>query len=234
MVEDLATRAKGAVGPDRQFPAASVAKVPIAMCLLHSVTTGGVSLSERVTYQSATDYEEGSGSIRYTVKNGDSFTLDFLLDRMIVVSDNIARNMIERFIGSGRVAQYMLGLGIQPHYNASWPMMTARGATIFLDRLDAGTAGISPHLTQTLIHLMASTIHNDRIPAGLPKGVTAAHKVGTLGSNVHDVGIVYAPNRSFIISAFTRDIPYDEACRLIADLTRTVYGYEDWLAKAGG
>ncbi|HEY3366084.1 MAG TPA: serine hydrolase [Symbiobacteriaceae bacterium] len=234
MVEDLATGATAAVSPDRQFPAASVAKVPIAMCLLHYVTTGSISLTDRVTYQSVTDYEEGSGTLRYAIKNEDSFTVDFLLDRMIVVSDNIARNMLERHLGSETVASYMLNLGVLPPYYAPWPMMTDRGATIFLDRLDAFTAGISHDLTQLLIHLMASTVYNDRIPALLPPDVTAAHKVGTLANNVHDVGIIYAPDRSFIISAFTEDIPYDDACRLIADLTATVYWYEDWLVTAGG
>lgn len=231
---DLATGESAAVNPTWTFPAASVAKVPIAMALLHLVTEGRVSLQEKVVYHADTDYEGGAGSLQFELKDGDAVSLDRLLERMIRVSDNIARNMIERYIGSDTIRQYMLDQGVQPPYYAPWPLMTAEGSDTLLRRLDAGKAGISPELTRLLLDHMEHTVFNDRIPAGLPPDVTVAHKVGTLENDVHDVGIVYAPDRSFILSVFTENIPYDDATSLIARLASVMYGYEDWLVSAGG
>lgn len=228
---DLATGATAAINPDAQFPAGSVAKVPIAMTLLHLVNLGSVSLDDTVSYQSSTDYEGGAGSLQFVIKEAQGLTLGVLLDRMIIVSDNIARNMIERYIGSGTIRDYMLSQGVQPPYYAPWPMMTARGANTLLDHLDGMRAGITPELTRHLLSLMASTVFNDRIPASLPPNTDVSHKVATLATDVHDIGLVYAPHGSFAISVFSESIPYDDATRLIADLAATIYWYEDWLAQ---
>lgn len=233
VVTDLPTGEKAMINPDRRFPAASVAKIPIAMAVLHLVTEGRISLDDEVAYQSSTDYEGGAGSIQYGVKEGDTFTVRFLLDRMIRVSDNIARNMLERYIGSDTVRDYMLSLGVEPAYYAPAPDMTARGTDTLLIKLDSGQAGISPELTQFLLSLMETTVYNDRIPAKLPPDVVVAHKVGTLPDMVADAGLVYAPDRSFAISAFTENIPYDEAVELIANLAAKIYYYEDWLVTSG-
>lgn len=232
VVMDLATGRTAEINPDRVFPAASVVKVPIAMTILHYVTTGDVSLDDQITYHAATDYEGGAGSIQYMVKEGDTFDVRFLLDRMIRVSDNIARNMLERWIGSDVIRDYMLSLGVEPPYTATRPTMTARGANTILQKLDSGQAGISPELTQFLLGLMESTVFNDRIPAKLPPDVIVAHKVGTLSNMIADSGLVYAPDRSFAISVFTEDIPYDQAVNLIADLAAKMYYYQDWLVTS--
>lgn len=233
-VTDLGTGTEALIRPDRPFPAASVAKIPIAMAVLHLVTEGRLSLDDLVTYDPDTDYEGGAGSLRYTIQPGDQFPISLLLDRMIVVSDNIARNMLERYIGPGTVRDYMLAQGVEPPYNPAAPRMTARGTNQLLLRLDGKKAGISPELTQFLLNLLSNTVYNDRIPAKLPPDVTVAHKVGTLSQAVHDAGLVYAPDRSFAISVFTEEIPYDEAINLIATLARTIYDYEDRLVREGG
>lgn len=230
---DLASGEIAAVNPNRQFPAASVVKVPIAMSVLHQVTIGNLSLDDQITYQSATDYEGGAGSIQFMVNDGDSFPIRFLLDRMIRVSDNIARNMLERYIGSDTIRAYMTSLGVEPPYYAPFPMMTSRGANTVLSKLDSTRAGINSELTRFLIDLMSRTVFNDRIPAKLPPEVTVAHKVGSLGSMVADSGLVYAPDRSFAISVFTENLPYDKATNLIANLAAKIYYYEDWLVTSG-
>lgn len=233
-VTDLQSGTEVFIRPDRPFPAASVVKIPIAMAVLHLVTEGNLSLDDEVAYQAATDYEGGAGSLRYTIEEGDQFPISYLLDRMIVVSDNIARNMLERYIGPGTVKAYMQAQGVEPAYDPSNPEMTARGTNTLLLRLQRGQAGIQPDLTQMLIGLLSNTVYNDRIPAQLPPDVTVAHKVGTLTNAVHDAGIVYAPDRSFAISVFTEDIPYDDAAELIATLARTIYDYQDRLVREGG
>lgn len=231
---DLQTGATASVNPDQPFRVGSVAKVGVAMAVLNLVTQGRIGLDDQVTYNAATDYAGGAGSLRYTLQDGDSVPVAYLLDRLIRVSDNVAWNMLERYIGPETINQYILSLGVQTPYTPTAPVMTPRDVNALLIRLDRGQAGISPELTQRLIGLLGSTVFRDRIPAKLPPTAYAVNKVGTLEGVVHDVGIVYAPQRSFVISVFTENLPYEEAVNLIADVAATIYWYEDWLVRAGG
>lgn len=233
-VTDLATGATVQINPDKSFKAASVAKIPVAMTVLHLVTEGAISLDDQVTYQAKTDYAEGAGSLRYALQDGDTVSVGYLLDRLIRVSDNVAWNMLERYIGAGTINQYMQSQGVQTPYTETGNRLTPRDTNTLLVRLNGLQAGISPELTRWLIDLMATTAYRDRIPAKLPPEVYAAEKVGTLADVIHDVGLVYAPQRSFAISVMTENIPEREAADLIADLAARVYWYEDWLVNAGG
>lgn len=233
VVTDLQSGEMVEINPDKLFKAASVAKVPVAMTVLHLVTEGSLSLDDLVTYQEDLDYAGGAGSLRYSLKDGDQVPIRELLDRMIRVSDNIAWNMLERYIGIGTINQYLQSLGIQIPYLTTGNQMSPREANTLLLKLDSGQAGISPELTQYLIDLMATTVYRDRIPAKLPPSAYVAEKVGTLEDVTHDVGLVYAPDRSFAISVFTEMIPEREASELIADLAARVYWYQDWLVTSG-
>jgi beta-lactamase class A len=232
-VTDLMTGATVEINPDKVFQAASVAKLPVAMTVLNLVTRGRLSLDDRVTYQAETDYAEGSGSLRYSIQDGQQVSVGYLVDRLIRVSDNIAWNMLERYIGAETINQYIQSQGVQTPYTPTDHRLTPRDTNTLLLRLNGLKAGISPDLTRWLIDLMATTVYRDRIPAKLPPDVYVAEKVGTLADVVHDVGLVYAPQRSFAISVFTELIPEKEAADLIADLAAIVYWYEDWLVRQG-
>lgn len=232
-VTDLMSGNTVEINPDKVFETASVAKVPVAMTVLHLVTMGSLSLDDQVTYQ-ASDYAEGAGSLRYVLRPGDKVTIRELLDRLIRVSDNVAWNMLERYVGTETIDQYIHSLGVQSPYTKGVHRLTPREMNTLLMRLNNYDAGIAPDLTQWLIELMATTVYRDRIPAKLPPEAYVAEKVGTLSNVVHDVGLVYAPSRSFAISAFTENIPEPEARDLIADLAARVYWYQDWLVTEGG
>lgn len=232
VVTDLRSGAEASVNPDYLFYAGSVAKLPVAFTVLHLITQGRLSLDTPVTYNRELDYAEGSGSLRYVLQDGQQVPIRELLDRLIRVSDNVAWNMLERYVGAGTVNQYMQSLGLQTPYRTSDPQLTPRDVQTLLVALDSGRAGISRDLTQYLIGLMATTVFRDRIPKGVPESAYVANKVGTLTNETHDVGFVYAPDRSFAISVMTAYLPYDQAVQLIRDLAAAMYWYEDWLASA--
>lgn len=234
VVTDLMSGQTVEINPDTPFKAASVAKVSVAMTVLNLATRGRVSLDDTVAYHAATDYAEGAGSIRYGVHEGQQFALRYLLDRLIRVSDNVAWNMLERYIGAGTIDQYIRSLGVKTPYTVTDVKMTPRDTDTLMLKLDRHQAGISPALTEWLLSLMASTVFRNRIPARLPPEAYVAEKVGMLSDVIHDVGLVYAPQRSFAMSAFTANIPEPEAVDLIADLAARIYWYEDWLVRAGG
>jgi beta-lactamase class A len=106
---------------------------------------------------------------------------------------------------------------------------TPRGMLGFLRKFDGGEL-LSPASTRRLLSIMLGSPRGaDRIKAGLPKGASFAHKVGTSGTDqglnaaYNDVGIfTLKDGRSYAIAAFLTGSTSPEAARaaLFADLGR--------------
>jgi beta-lactamase class A len=76
--------------------------------------------------------------------------------------------------------------------------------------------------------LLACETGTNRIPGRLPEGARAAHKTGTLGGAVNDVGVLYLPEERghVLISVLTRAVQdREKAEQAIADIARYAYDY---------
>jgi len=231
-VTDLITGRTAGLNPTTEFYAASTIKVPIAMAVLWLVDHGRLTLDETIAYQPE-DFQAGTGILQTTIRPGDRISVRRLLELMITVSDNIARNMLERYIGSGTIRQYMLGLGVAPAYDPLETPVTPSGMNQVLIALDSGRSGLSPESTRMLIRWMEEAVFRQRIPRYLPENVVAATKIGSRDDEFHDIGLVYAPARSFAISVFTKGLPEAQAEELIGRIAEAVYRYEDSLTRPG-
>jgi beta-lactamase class A len=227
-VTDLASGQTASINPQAQFYGASTLKVPIAMAVLWLVGQGRLSLDQTIAYQPE-DFQRGAGTLQATIQPGDRLPIRQLLDLMITVSDNIARNMLERYIGSGTIREYMLSIGVTPPYDPVERTVTPYGMQQALLALDTGRSRLRPEHTRLLLDLMENTVHRTRIPAKLPQDVVVAQKIGTWPGEVYDFGLVYAPDRSFAISVFTKGIPEPEAEAAIANIAAAIYWYMDSL-----
>ncbi|WP_293122573.1 serine hydrolase [Moorena sp. SIO4G3] len=86
---------------------------------------------------------------------------------------------------------------------------------------------ISPQSRTDLINIMIQTKTNTLLPQGLGNGATIAHKTGTLGRLLADVGLVKMPNgKRYIISVMVKR-PFNDASaeKLIRTISRQAYDY---------
>lgn len=88
---------------DRAWYLGSTVKVPIAIAVMQEIEAGKHTLTEIVTLK-ATDKVDGSGNVVWQ-DNGESYTIDALLKRMLAESDNTAANMLIRTIGEDTLDQ---------------------------------------------------------------------------------------------------------------------------------
>jgi len=93
----------------------------------------------------------------------------------------------------------------------------------------------SPDSTRRMTEiLLACETGKNRIPGLLPEGDFAAHKTGTLGGAVADVGVLYLPDGRghVLISILTRGVKdRDKAERAIAEIARCAYDYFQFVEK---
>lgn len=98
-----------------------------------------------------------------------------------------------------------------------------------LERLFSGKA-LSGSSSALLVEMMERTTTGAaRIRGRLPAGTNVAHKTGTIGGSLNDVGIITLPGNSgkLVVAVFIKQSskPYPERERTIADISRALYDY---------
>lgn len=81
--------------------------------------------------------------------------------------------------------------------------------------------------SQLALTILSDTKFNSQLVAGLPNDVKIAHKVGMgLTKEVYnDCGIVYAPNKPYLICIMGQNTTEEKANEMISTLSKIVYDY---------
>jgi beta-lactamase class A len=228
--------------------AASMMKVPVMIQLFRDQDAGLVRMDDSVaitkTFRSIVDgspYDldapDDSDTTLYR-RVGERESIRYLLDRMIVVSSNLATNILIERVGADRAQATMRELGADSiavlrgvedtkAYEAGLNnTTTARDLGVIFSAITAGRAA-SPDACREMIAILERQEFNEGIPAGVPSDVRVAHKTGWITGIRHDGGIVTLPDgRRYVLVVLTRGIEnVASADSLIADLARLSYGF---------
>jgi beta-lactamase class A len=236
------------IDADSIMHAASTMKVPVMLRLYREADAGSLSLDQKILVrnQFASIVDGSRYSLDSTVDGdtamyhyvGDSVTVRELVRHMITRSSNLATNTLialanadsvnamMRSMGAGRM-RVLRGVEDQKAFDAKLNnTATARDLSTLLRALETGKAASAGATTEMRNVLMAQEF-NEKIPAGLPKGVRVAHKTGDITAIAHDAAIVYPSGRPpYILVVLTRGIRKEPvADSLIADISRDIYAY---------
>ena len=112
--------------------------------------------------------------------------------------------------------------------------MTARESALLLEMLVEGRI-LDQLSCESILDILKRQQENDRLPLLLPEEVEIAHKPGGPFKGVsHDVGVVYASPKPYIISCMSKDLPErvtkkmiggDKGSQMIALTSKIVYDY---------
>lgn len=231
------------INPDLSVHAASTMKVPVMIELFRQVELGQRNLDDTVvvtnqftSIQDGSPYtlsatEDSDGEIYKAL--GSRLSFRQLVEASIVVSSNLATNILIEHLGASNVqatidrmgangVKVLRGVEDQKAFDAGKNNTTsARGLLVLFDAIGKGTA-VSPAASKMMVEILSRQQFNEGIPAGLPEGTKVAHKTGWITRIRHDAGLVYGP-RPYVLVVLTRGIDDPAvADRLIADITRVV------------
>ena len=96
-VRDLDSGVSANWGGKRSWYLASMVKVPVAIAVLKAVDEGVVTLDTQLTVR-ASDYVDGAGSTN-AASVGTPLSVRFLIEQMIIYSDNTASDMLIDLVG---------------------------------------------------------------------------------------------------------------------------------------
>lgn len=202
------------INADLEFTAASTYKVGLNLLYYYLALTNEISLDDTISYQSS-DYEEGTGILCSNASIG-SYSIQNLLDLSIIYSDNIATNMLGRYLGGHAAIRSNLYQLLNIDYTSKGNKITPNIEFeilkfIYANRENSNFAHLLEVLTQTKF--------NDRMDKYIPTEITA-HKIGTYGCYIHDVGIILDDN-PYILIMYTNNV--DNAAEKIAQVSKSIY-----------
>lgn len=231
---------------DLSFHAASTMKVPVMIELFRRASTGSFGMGQGLMMVNQfTSIADGSPYALDPGSDSDStlyhhigarVSVDALLRLMITRSSNFATNTLIALVGAEHVNRTMRSLGAQRiqvlrgvEDNKAYDKgmnntTTARDLAIILRAIEEGRAA-PPAATREMRDILLAQEFNQKIPAGLPPGISVAHKTGEITAHSHDAAIVYPTVRPpYILVVLTRGI-HDQtnADKLIADISSMIY-----------
>jgi beta-lactamase class A len=219
---DLRTGDSVSIRGERRYTAASTIKVPIAMYLYHLAANNRLNLDRKVAVQRE-DWAAGTGVLQ-AVAPGSLYTYRELARLSIVQSDNIAANVLMRTLGQEQLVSYLKEIGVR--HDREQNQISPRDLGLAIRHLWR-MALRYPKPWAQLLEYLQETAHNDRLPAGVPEGVPVAHKIGSVDLSFHDAGIVYHPQRPYILVVMTDTMGERAAARFISRVSREVWRWQD-------
>ncbi|WP_353650069.1 serine hydrolase [Nakamurella sp. A5-74] len=201
---------------DQVFRAASVIKVPVMTAVLEDVAAQRLSLDQPISVDEA-ERVEPSG-VLYVLQDVPTPSVRDLLTLMIVISDNMATNLLIDAVGMDRVNASMQHAGLtstvlrrrlnttDPAFASVRNEMTAADAAHGLVQL-ARAEGVyaDSALREVAMTALRRQQHIDLLPRHLPEPIMLAHKTGSLDGLRHDAGILLRAGEPVAVVAVFAD-----------------------------
>lgn len=193
---------------NQYFYAASLYKIPLAVATFKKIELGEISKQDKFAYTHA-DFTGGTGII-YTYPYGTELEVDYILDRLLKDSDNIAQNMLTRTLGSSMIKEAFSIHGETTSYyhtNESNPIEIS----LYLETLLK-----SSYLEKTSVYdmlgKMSHTSFDDRVSKGLSQDLIFAHKIGNWGDtgSWHDCGVVMKDYQKVVVCLMSKNTTFDD------------------------
>ncbi len=197
------------------FPAASVIKLTILWELFRRVEEGDFSLQKEI--ELLEEHKVGGFGILKEMHSGLRPSLKDLATLMIVLSDNVATNLLMDLLGMENINGTAAKLGLKGT-SLQRKMMDAEAKVRGLDNFTSpGDIALllrhyleGPELSsfsrEAMLDMLLRQQCNNKLPLRMPEGTPLAHKTGDLPGTEHDAGILLLPERPIIIVVMTKNL----------------------------
>ena len=246
--KDLSTGEELLINAKEEFHAASTMKTPVLIEIYKQAAAGKFALSDSMEivneFYSIVDSSlyslsvgDDSESELYTRVGAKRTVADLAYD-MIIVSSNLATNIVIDLVDAKKVTQTMRDLGapdiqvlrgvedIKAFEQGLSNSTTAYDLMVIFEKLAKGEV-VNKQASEAMIDILLDQKFNDIIPVHLPKGVKVAHKTGSITGVHHDSGIVFLPDsRQYVVVLLSKELAdFDKGTALLAEVSKLVYDY---------
>ena len=168
------------------------------------------------------------------------YTVDELLNRMIVHSGNNSTVLLANNIDSSILEGIYNDLGLSMPAADTVTLadyMTVKAYSDFF-RILYNASYLNREMSEKTLNILSQTTFERGIRAGVPTSTLVADKFGernnskdpqdpTSAKQLHDCGVVYFPNRPYLLCIMTKGTNFEKLSMVLKDISRTVYEFID-------
>lgn len=244
--KDLQTGQTLFINERENFHAASTMKTPVMIEVFKQAKAGKFKLTDSLVVKNefrsivdgspfSLDISDDSADEMYK-KIGQKMTIYDLTYQMIIVSSNLATNILIDLVDAKNANATMRSLGandiqvlrgVEDSKAFRLGMnntVTAYDLMLIFEKLVRGKV-VSKKDSERMIKILLDQKFREKIPAKLPANVKVAHKTGSITGVQNDSGIVYLPDgRKYVLVLLSRKLTDEKkGIEALADVSRMIY-----------
>jgi beta-lactamase class A len=247
--KDLQTGKTLFINEKTNFHAASTMKTPVMIEVFKQAKAGKFKLTDSILVKNkfksivdgssfGLDIRDDSGDGMYK-KIGQKMTVYDLTYQMIIVSSNLATNILIDLVDAKNANATMRKLGandIQVLRGVEDQKAFDKGLNNSVTAFDlmaifekiAKNKAIDTQSCEAMTKILFDQKFNEIIPAKLPKEVKVAHKTGSITGVQHDSGIVFLPDgRKYVLVLLSKKLKNaDAGVKVLAEVSEMIYDLE--------
>ena len=233
-----------------EYPTASVIKLPILVALYRKTLEGKLSLDERMTPK-AEHYMTGTGVLN-DLSRDIALSLRDIARLMIVVSDNVATNLIIDLVGRAYINEAMQDYGLKDtsvrqrldYVSKAWPdfkrvaTSSPSDLVLLLSKLYRREI-LSPEACEEVVENLKRNQYQEMLPRHLPverqRVLWVADKPGMIWDVRADAGLVATPGMTYAVAVMLYGIKGErragrifadtDGAHIVARISRLIYDY---------
>jgi beta-lactamase class A len=237
---DLTTGSWSDTYENEKYYPSSLGKIPIMMAYYELADSSSTILGKQITYPiGSPDLNDAQQTKpEDAIVPGQTYSVEDLIGHMLKYSDNNAAELLYDNIDPDTIRNVYNDLGVPINDNptlANMDFIIPQQIAMLFKVLYSGTF-ISHDFSEQALQLMSESSFTQGLVAGVPSSTVVSHKFGIVGitsggvdmeNELHDCGIVYAPNKPYLLCVMTRGgANLGDIENTIADISRTVYQRE--------
>jgi beta-lactamase class A len=217
------------IGKTQGFYPASLLKVPEMISLLKEADSNPALLKKKILYNNPELESVQNAEVADKLILGKSYTVEELLKRTLVNSDNVSANLLGDVTDPVALRKTFDDLGIpDPYYlNDQRGYMISPELYSSFFRILYNASYLSKEMSEKALRYLIDSDYKGGLVAGVPPTIEVAHKFGLRKINgvkqLHDCGIIYYPNHPYLLCVMTSGPVPEYLDNTIAEISRFVF-----------
>ncbi|GAB2628770.1 serine hydrolase [Emticicia sediminis] len=244
--KDLQTGKTLFINEKENFHAASTMKTPVMIEVFKQAKAGKFKLTDSILVKNefksivdgspySMDIADDSGDGMYKMI-GKKMTIYDLTYQMIIVSSNLATNILIDLVDAKNANESMRKLGAkdiqvlrgvedQKAFDKGLSNTTTAYDLMLIFEKIAQNNVIDKKSCEEMRKILFDQKFNEIIPEKLPKTVKVAHKTGSITGVQHDSGIIYLPDgRKYVLVLLSKKLKNaDAGVKVLAEVSEMIY-----------
>lgn len=217
-----------AINESLPFSPASLLKLPVMMAYYKLAEDNPSILQQKIQFTKSIGVTEQFFQPQKALIPNTTYTVDELINRMIIYSDNDATWLLENYIPNSEIDQVTKDLGVATATDTTPDNYMSVRSYATLYRILYNASYLDRNYSEKALQLLSQTDFPVGLAKGIPKNIPVADKFGERElddgtKQLHDCGIVYYPNHPYLLCIMTRGNDYTKLSTVIEELSQKIY-----------